>query len=224
MGFSGISGTSDRAMSALIHYGLAEKVVKGEVRVSDLALRIIHPHSVGEKREALREAAFNPELFAELIARYPETPPSLQSLSSYLSRSNFSPAAIGPAAKAYIETCRFLQLEGAYESGAPSANEGADSGSDRKREEPGPMHVQPLAPAPPLVSPLPPAPADLELNEPNITINGRRTVRIEALLDAEGLGQLEEQIKALKMLIKPVQAASVVPAAAQPVTDIEDLI
>lgn len=74
------------------------------------------------------------------------------------------------------------------------------------------MQAQPQMPSPVIV----PLPADLLLNEPNITIQGRRTVRIEALLDAEGLTELEGQIKALKMLIKSGVAApspKVVPTA-----------
>ena len=102
MGFAGLTGSSDRALSALMHYGFAEKAAKGEIRVSDLALRVIHPANVSEKREALREAAFHPDLFRELRERYPGEPPSNSSLGSYLSRSNFAPAAIPSAVKAYL--------------------------------------------------------------------------------------------------------------------------
>lgn len=201
MGFTGPSGTSDRAMSALIHYGLAEKYAKGEVYVSDLALRILHPHSLTERREALREAASRPELFQELNARYAEAPPSSQSLASYLSRSNFSPAAIGPATKAYIETCRFLQLEGAYDIGGGQRDE--DINSTLTEEEPARMQAhQPSTASPPAP---PPAMATVPtVNEPNINIQGGRTVRIDALLDYNGLDLLKQQIDALKMLlIKP---------------------
>ncbi len=45
----------------------------------------------------------------------------------------------------------------------------------------------------------------LKLNEPNLDIRGG-TVRVEALLDFEGLSQLEEHLKALKMLLKPRKA------------------
>lgn len=46
---------------------------------------------------------------------------------------------------------------------------------------------------------------ELKLNEPNLDIRGG-TVRVEALLDFEGLSQLEEHLKALKMLLKPRKA------------------
>lgn len=221
MGFSGISGTSDRALSALMHFGLAEKAGKGEVRISDLALRIIHPDTLEEKRAALRVAAFNPELFAELRSRYSGSLPSQQSLSSYLSRMNFAPAAIPPATRAYLETCQFLQREGAYESDANSPVDGPESARDQKKDEPV------MQPSVSLPAPMPPSPppaalsvATLALNEPNITINGQRTVRIEALLDAAGLVSLEQTLTALKMLIKaPTQAAQL---GAAPTTGSDD--
>ncbi|HVR90177.1 MAG TPA: hypothetical protein VHG29_03650 [Novosphingobium sp.] len=129
MGFSGISGTSDRALASLMHYGLAEKAVKGEIRVSSLALEILHPSHDGERTKALNTAGFNPELFQELRQRYPEAPPSAASLESFLTRSGFAPVAIRPASKAYLETCQFLQRNGAYESDGetnPLAAESAD--------------------------------------------------------------------------------------------------
>ncbi len=116
MGFSGITGTSDRALSSLLHYGMAEKVAKGEIRVTDLALRVLHPEDDHERLAALNEAAFNPQLFQELRRRYPGRPPASATLESFLTREGFAAAAIGPASKAFLETCRILQQEGAYES------------------------------------------------------------------------------------------------------------
>ena len=129
MGFSGISGTSDRALASLLHYGLAEKAVKGEIRVTNLALQILHPTNESERILALNTAGFSPDLFKELRDRYPDAPPSAASLESFLSRSGFSPAAIRPASRAYLETCQFLQRNGAYESdgtGGQTAEESAD--------------------------------------------------------------------------------------------------
>lgn len=128
MGFSGLSGTSDRALSALMHYNLIERVKKGELRVTDVALRMIHPDSPAERRAALHDAGFAPGLFKELRERYPGEPPSRDSLSSYLSRSGFASAAIPAATKSYLETCYFLQRLGAYESGLDGADDAAEPG------------------------------------------------------------------------------------------------
>ena len=66
------------------------------------------------------------------------------------------------------------------------------------------MNVQSI---PPTIYTAPPRATldDLTLNEPNLDIRGG-TVRVEALLDFDGLSQLEEHLKALKMLLKPKRA------------------
>jgi hypothetical protein len=204
MGFSGLTGTSDRALSALMHYGLAEKVAKGEIRVSAIALQILHPNSLGEKRSALRAAAFEPELFRELRARYMGEPPSLSALSSFLTRENFAEAAIGPAAKAYLETCQYLQREGAYESDAAGDGDDLESGSTQTSEEPKATQVTqsntPVGSPPSL--PQRAAISDMATNDMNLTVKGS-LVHIEALLDLDGLAELEGKIAALRTLLTP---------------------
>lgn len=144
MGFSGLTGTSDRALSSLLHYGLAEKAGKGEIRVSDLALRILHPESDAERRQALNEAGFNPQLFQELRRRYPGKPPAPSNLESFLSREGFASVAIGPATRAYLETCRFLEQEGAYESDSVDAPAAAESLPAQTNQEARPVQHQPI--------------------------------------------------------------------------------
>lgn len=148
MGFSGITGTSDRALASLMHYGLAEKAVKGEIRITHLALDILHPVNELERIRALNAAGFKPDLFQELRERYPDAPPSAAALESFLSRSGFAPAAIRPASQAYLETCQFLQRNSAYIGGAEVSENGTVPA-----EEPAaiaPLQAAPVAPAPPL--------------------------------------------------------------------------
>lgn len=211
MGFSGLSGASDRALSALMHYGFSEKVQKGELRITDLALEIIHPHSVEERRAALHKAGFMPELFAELRERYPEAPPSREILASYLSRSGFASTAINPATKAYLETCYFLQRERAYESDVDASASPPEPAPVSEREEPMQSAPAPMSAAhltTPVSAPLPtsfvatPSSEDFILNDIQTHIKGG-TVRIEALLDARGLRRLEKKIAALKLLLEP---------------------
>ena len=143
MGFSGLSGTSERALSSLLHYGLAEKVMKGEVRVSDLAIKILHPDHDDEFRGALNEAAFNPTLFKQLHSRYPGSPPAIANLESYLAKEGFASIAVGPAAKAFLETCRFLQQEKAYESDGGLVKSAPESSPHVETREHRPMQTQP---------------------------------------------------------------------------------
>jgi hypothetical protein len=154
MGFSGVTGTSDRALSSLLHFGIAEKVAKGEIRVTDLALRILHPETDAERRAALNEAAFNPQLFQELRRRYPGRPPASATLQSYLTREGFSAIAIAPATKAFLETCRFLQQEDAYESDGETVASAPEGEASPTSKDAQPMQVQPIAP---VARPFPPA-------------------------------------------------------------------
>src|SRR3954465_13678137 len=75
MGYNSLNGASASAISAVHKYGLLAKVGEG-LKVSDRALRILHPHSASEKAEAIREAAYEPTLFAELRDRFSGRMPS----------------------------------------------------------------------------------------------------------------------------------------------------
>lgn len=215
MGFSGLSGASDRALSALLHFGLSEKVRKGELRVSDLALRILHPADPQERREALREAAFSPELFQELRARYPDSPPSRETLTSFLSREGFASAAISPAARAYLDTCSFLQQEHAYDFDVALRDPAPESTPTAADMETHMDSTDTLERPTDASAPTPNAPPsrqqrdsrELSLNEPHLDIKGTREVRIEGIFDHAGLVELEGKLAALKMLLKPKVAS-----------------
>lgn len=116
MGYSGLTGRSGKLLATLLQYGLLEKSGKGGVRVTPRAVDILHPESAADRRRALRDAAFEPNLFLSLREKFPDGVPSENNLRSHLMREQFSDVAINPAVNAYLETCRFLQQENAYES------------------------------------------------------------------------------------------------------------
>ncbi|MBZ9724264.1 hypothetical protein LB554_09920 [Mesorhizobium sp. CO1-1-11] len=116
MGYSGSSGAADKAIATLTHYGLLDKVGKGEVRISQLALDILHPSPDSNRGNALLIAAFKPQLFTVLKNRFPDGHVSDTTLRSFLIREEFQNRAIDPVIKAYTETSAFLRQENAYES------------------------------------------------------------------------------------------------------------
>lgn len=116
MGYSGITGRSGKVLSDLVQYGLLEKVGKNEVRVSSRAVEIMHPDHPIERAEAVLDAAFDPVLFQELRDRFPDAVPSENALRSYLVKRGFTDAALQPAIRAYVETCRYAEQFRAYES------------------------------------------------------------------------------------------------------------
>src|SRR5437899_4642160 len=70
MGYGALSGSARVLLSALRKYGLIEDH-GGNVRVSDLGLRILmHQEGSAERDAAIREAAFKPEIIRELSATY----------------------------------------------------------------------------------------------------------------------------------------------------------
>lgn len=117
MGYSGLNGASASAISAVLKFGLLERSGE-EVRISDRAMRILHPRSSEEKAEAIREAAGEPQLFRELSEKFPGRLPADEILRNHLIRSGFAPAAVSSVILAYRETIEFVEQEaGAYDSG-----------------------------------------------------------------------------------------------------------
>jgi hypothetical protein len=130
LGYSGLNGASATAISALNKYGLLEG--RGDdLRVSERAMSILHPHSREERVQALRAAASEPKLFADLAERFPGGVHNDELLKNYLLRNGFALTAVTQAIQAYRETSEFVALEAA----------GYDSPSQSRKEEP-PVNTQ----------------------------------------------------------------------------------
>ncbi len=110
MGYTGLNGASATAISALHKYGLLERT-GDDNKVSDRAMRIMHPHSPSERTEAIKEAAYAPALFAELKERFTEKHPNDDLLRNYLVRKQFAPAALTAVISAYRETSEMVDRE-----------------------------------------------------------------------------------------------------------------
>jgi hypothetical protein len=117
MGYNTLNGASATAISALHKYGLLERV-GDEVKVSDRALRILHPESPAERSGAILEAAHEPPLFGELAERFPGRLPSDDLLRNFLIRRGFAPGAVTAVMLAYRETSEMAEREGAAHDSA----------------------------------------------------------------------------------------------------------
>lgn len=150
MGYSGLTGHSAKMISDVSHYGLIERAGKGGLRVTDTAVRILHPRESQERNEALQEAAFSPELFAQIKEQWPDGFASEHALRNFLIRQNFSSNAVQPALKAYTETYAYLQQAHAIESHRQEASSEREPLSGRDEIAPG-RQLVPVqdAPAPP---------------------------------------------------------------------------
>lgn len=112
MGYNTLNGASATAISALNKYGLLEGG-GDKLKVSDRALRILHPHSPEEKAEAVREAAREPQLFNELAERFPGGLHNEGLVRNYLIRAGFAPSAVPAVIAAYRETSELVEREAA---------------------------------------------------------------------------------------------------------------
>lgn len=120
LGYSGLNGASATAISALHKYGLLERQ-GDEIRVSERARKILTPLSEEEKMAAVRDAAFDPPLFAELAEKFPGKAPPDDLLKNYLSRKGFAPGALSGVVLAYRQTSDMVGGLGTpYDSGHPT--------------------------------------------------------------------------------------------------------
>lgn len=199
LGYTGITGHSAKILAALLQYGLLEKVAKNEVRVSDIAVEILHPDDREQKAEALHRAAFKPALFGDLLDRFPDGVPSEGNLRSYLVKQGFSDRAIGPAIKAYLQTCEYAQQMTGYESHGSDVPRSVESSYDQYVEDRSPMRATEIQPSMPS-SARPRQPESVILNQINADISGG-LVRIDVLLDKKGLVKLKQKLQAIQTLI-----------------------
>ena len=128
-GYSGLHGAALKLLSALIKYGLLEKAQRGGLRVSDLAIDVLFPEGK-DGSQAIREAAFAPDLFSDIRERWPDNPPTDASLRAYLIRRQFSQSAIDDVIQNYRETIELVahKSSGYDPSSAPP--------EDRKMQDP----------------------------------------------------------------------------------------
>jgi hypothetical protein len=87
MGFRGRSGASQIALGAVRQFGLVDGL-RGAIKISDLAMRILQPGSADEEEEARHEAAFSPEVYDAVVAQFDgELPRSDEPIKAFLIRS-----------------------------------------------------------------------------------------------------------------------------------------
>lgn len=136
IGYAALSGPANQALASLASYGLVDRAGKGLMRVTPRAVAILHPNNEAEFKEGLRAAALEPQLFQELQERFQDVDvPPEEGVVSYLNRQGFNQSAIRPAARAFLETARYLQEAGVSESHGPK--DPADQNSDPPADESG---------------------------------------------------------------------------------------
>jgi hypothetical protein len=128
LGYNSVSGPVRTRAASLGQYGLIEKH-GGGLRLSDLAMRIIHsPENSPDYKQAVQEAALSPELFRELHASHADA--SDDAIRSYLIlRKGFSDAGARLAAAAYRDNLSLAQAN-------HSVYNGKDDNGDEGKPDP----------------------------------------------------------------------------------------
>lgn len=187
MGFSSLNGASATALSAMGKYGLIESAGDGEVRISDLAMRLLFPHDGDEKAKAIQEAAFRPALFSKLRDKWPERPPSTESLRPYLIREGFSTGAVEQVIQFYRDTLDMVPPTGGAHDSSPMPD--PDKEATVTNPESIPSQSEPGTPPP-----LPPAAKPFTVAFDGSRLTG--SINIESVKDIDRLMRVLKAQKA----------------------------
>jgi hypothetical protein len=108
-GYKGLSGPSRTAIASLKKFGLLEEGPEG-MKISALALNILHPTDEFEGVDALRTAALTPGLFEQLYQTHAKA--SANSIAGYLiNKLGFSQTGATACAEAFRDTVQFARLD-----------------------------------------------------------------------------------------------------------------
>lgn len=108
IGYKSLSGPARVNLAAMKKYGLLEDSRDG-MRVSDLALRILHPANDGEKLAALQEAALKPELFKQMWESQPDASDTALK-SQLINKLGFSEVGAKGFVDSFRDTMGFANL------------------------------------------------------------------------------------------------------------------
>ena len=139
MGYKSLSGPARSAVATLRQYGLVEKVEKGHIRLTQLAVNGLHG-SAQEKQEAIRKMALSPPLFKELAETHRDAGDGV--LRSHLiTKKGFIDDGARRAAKIFRDAIQLAKLEASgYTSDdsekEPEDMQGTDTGQTPKEALP----------------------------------------------------------------------------------------
>jgi hypothetical protein len=109
MGFQGRSGPAAAALASLRQYGLVEGRDQS-MRLTALAIRVLHPTDLTEKAAAVEEAFYKPDIYGEIRSQFSGKIPGAQVLKSYLIRTRgFNPNGADDFIKIFKENQQYLE-------------------------------------------------------------------------------------------------------------------
>lgn len=149
MGYKSLNGASLTVLAALGKFGLLEG--RGDqTQVSDRALAIIaHEPGAPDRVKAIKDAAEEPALFAELDEKFSGGKASDPAIRAYLLTQKFIPEAADTAIRAYRETKQLVEDESrGYSNGEMAPETPPPSQPPRDSSRQGVFVIPPAALAP----------------------------------------------------------------------------
>lgn len=125
LGYSGLSGASEKMLATIAHYGLLEKAGKRQTKITGLGMDIFAPIDESSRRQAIYKAGHLPALFVAIDEHF-DSSPSDAALQNWLIRESFVDRTIQSIIKAYAGTKQCMKEEGAFESSSPSNGDSAN--------------------------------------------------------------------------------------------------
>lgn len=197
LGYASLNGSALKAISALLKYGLLDEAIGGKMKVSDLALSILHPRSPTEKGAAIKDAAGRPALFVEISNEWEGGIPSDANLKSYLIRRNFAADAIDRVIKSYRETVELVARESGGYDPVPEAMEPIMEQSSVPAIAGRNAQPSPQAPLSALTVTMS---DDTELNRPQI-VNLGAEIQFSGRVNRKGLDRLIKKLEAYRAVL-----------------------
>jgi hypothetical protein len=112
MGYQVLTGATRAYLSALRKYGLLDNLPNG-VRVSELAVRILHnPEGSEDRQAAINEAALKPDIFREIARMHAETSDEVLKGQLLMRKPPFSPSGADQFIRAFRDTMSLAKLNG----------------------------------------------------------------------------------------------------------------
>lgn len=163
-GFKSSTGPASVTVAALAKFGLLASEGAGDsrvVRLTDLALTILHSPDESERRAAIQEAALTPQIHSELIAQYDGSLPSDANLRYELVfKRAFTETGAAEFIPQFRRTVAFAQLLG------PGTFDDKHQAKDDPREERRLPQVDPVFSPTLSFAPTPQAPPTLTIPIP----------------------------------------------------------
>jgi hypothetical protein len=131
LGYSGMTGVSLTKVASLSQYQLLSRD-KGQLFISPLAVRILHPTSIEQSQKSLQEAALAPGVFNELFQDYRDS--SEEVIASHLIQKGFAPERAKRVARTFRSNTEYLPqaataITSVGDEGEPDEQLGAASSS-----------------------------------------------------------------------------------------------